>query len=124
MAVIGGITAVVAALGAVGAAGRWAWRVLDRLDDLRDDWRGRPARPGVPAQPGVLERLKLIEAELRPNHGSSLRDAIDRTERRVMAVETQVGDHLTEHARDAYRLNVTPDRTTLEHGRHIGGNHP
>jgi len=120
MALAGGITAAVAALTGVGVVLRWLHKRWRTVEHFLEDWRGEPARPGVPARLGVPERLSMIEAELRPNHGGSLRDAIDRTEQRVMAVETQVGDHLAEHARtDAYRLQVTQDRTTLEHGPRI-----
>ena len=60
---------------------RWARRVTDFFDD----WNGEPARKGVPARPGVLERLsgiegrvEAVEHELHPNSGASLRDAVDR----------------------------------------------
>lgn len=35
-------------------------------------------------------RIRKIMAELKPNHGSSLRDAVDRIERRM-------DDHITNH---------------------------
>lgn len=38
----------------------------------------------------VDSRIRKIMAELKPNHGSSLRDAIDRIERRI-------DDHITNH---------------------------
>lgn len=52
--------------------------------EFLEDWRGEEARPGVPARPGVMERLattedKLdaIDHELHPNSGSSFRDKVD-----------------------------------------------
>lgn len=59
-----------------------AVRLLKRLGDAFDDWQGQPARPGVPERPGVMRRLEMIESELHPNGGSSLRDAINRTGKR------------------------------------------
>src|SRR5690606_12371332 len=66
-----------------------------RATRLMDDLLGEPARPGVEARPGVLERLATIEErlstvaalerriaaierELHPNGGTSFRDAVDR----------------------------------------------
>ncbi|AEW94583.1 MULTISPECIES: hypothetical protein [Streptomycetaceae] len=98
---------------AVDAAGIWCaaavaiagglallWRVVravrrtvHRVDDFIDDWQGVPPRPGVPARPGVMERLDRIEHrvglvvhEVRPNSGSSLRDAVDRVDQRTARI--------------------------------------
>lgn len=38
----------------------------------------------------IVDLLEFVEAELRPNHGSSLRDAIDR-------LETELSDHIAYH---------------------------
>ncbi|MFD9903944.1 hypothetical protein [Streptomyces sp. NPDC059063] len=88
----GGVVSLLFAVGAgvwrlVGAVVRFAGRV----DHLIDDWRGEPARPGVTARLGVMERiagieeqvgeldrrLQGVEHELHPNEGASLRDAVD-----------------------------------------------
>ena len=60
------------------------------LSNFLSDWTGEPARPGVPARAGVMARLeandeqiKAVRHELHPNSGSSMRDAIDRTERKL-----------------------------------------
>lgn len=45
----------------------------------------------------VAENLKEMHAELRPNHGSSLRDAIDRIERNVDEVKIELARHLGAH---------------------------
>lgn len=65
-------------------------RVVARFDDFADDWAGVPARPGVPERLGVMVRLDRIEAqvqtmahELQPNSGQSLRDAVDRVDART-----------------------------------------
>ncbi|MCP2168140.1 hypothetical protein [Goodfellowiella coeruleoviolacea] len=82
------------ALGALAAV--WAVvvrvaRVGRKLSHVADDWLGEPERDGVPARPGVMERLAaieqrvtVIEHEVRPNSGASLRDAVDRVERRIV----------------------------------------
>lgn len=88
------------ALVAITGLGTLAWRavrtvrrVLDRMDELVDDWQGVPARPGVPGRPGVMARLRQIEQrlagvehELQPNSGQSLRDAVDRVDARTRTI--------------------------------------
>jgi hypothetical protein len=80
-------TGVVAALWRLA---RSAARTGRRVDRFMDDYYGEPARPGVPARPGLMERvggiedrLGRVEHELHPNDGASLRDAVDRTNRRL-----------------------------------------
>lgn len=65
-------------------------QVVVRVDDFVDDWQGVPGRPGVPERPGVMARLDAIEGrisrvehEMLPNSGASLRDAVDRVDRRT-----------------------------------------
>lgn len=96
------ITAMLACLAGIGGALRWLWQVLRALSRLADDLTGEPARNGQEARPGLLDRLKAIEdklqrlddferrlaaleAQLRPNGGSSLRDAVDRIEQTAAA---------------------------------------
>jgi len=65
--------------------GRRLWRQFQALDDFLDDWRGEPARPGVPGRAGVMERLASIEHEVVTNNGSSLKDAVKRVEEKLDA---------------------------------------
>jgi hypothetical protein len=91
MAVWAGIAAaLVAVVAGVAAVVRWGRRLARNVEDFIDDWRGTPSRPGVPERAGVMERLATIERrtevvahEVRPNGGASLRDAIDRVDRRT-----------------------------------------
>jgi hypothetical protein len=67
---------------------------LRRLVHLADDLLGEPERDGVPARPGLMQRLantedglahvtervEAVDHELRRNSGESLRDAVDRVE--------------------------------------------
>lgn len=83
-------------------------KFIKRTIHFFDDFLGEEERPGVPARPGfservghieqavskVDERLNLIEykiesidKELQPNSGLSMRDAINRIEQRLQAVE-------------------------------------
>ena len=85
------------AISALAAVGTIAWRGLRgvlhlgrRVNDFMDDWAGEEERPGVPARPGVMERVSAIEArlqrvehELYPNSGGSLRDAVDLANERL-----------------------------------------
>ena len=81
------LTALSALAAAIGGVLWWllrqAWHLLSRTMRFLDDWAGEPARPGVEARPGVMERLRAVEvklaqvlAETRPNHGHSMRDVM------------------------------------------------
>ncbi|WP_406298050.1 hypothetical protein OG948_21200 [Embleya sp. NBC_00888] len=94
-------TSATAATGITGFAWRYVVlpirRIAQRQEEFRQDWDGMPARPGVPERQGVMPRLARIEErqaateertariehELRPNSGTSLRDAVDRVEQAV-----------------------------------------
>lgn len=84
-----GLTAV--ALVAGGA--RWAWPRWRKFGHFLDDALGEPARPGAPARPGWAERLSNIEAEFQPDHGGSMRDAVDRVEAALTAHLTDPQAH-------------------------------
>lgn len=69
-------------------------QLLTDLHLLMADFRGSPARPGVRAVPGNLERLQALEdtvaeiaGQLRTNGGGSLRDLVLRVaaQQRVMS---------------------------------------
>jgi hypothetical protein len=59
--------------------------------NLRDDLLGEPARQGVPARPGVMERMARIEGELTFNGGKSLKDTVTQINERLARIE-QVGN--------------------------------
>jgi len=66
------------------------WRGIRKLGHLADDFAGEPARPGVPGRPSLMERMAAVEqdlsrvkAEVTPNGGGSLKDAVVRIEQRV-----------------------------------------
>ncbi|MCY0957759.1 hypothetical protein [Streptomyces sp. H27-H5] len=81
----GAFTVIAGVVGVLWRLLRGLVRTAGRMDQFMDDWYGEPPRAGVPARPGVLERVGEIEArlarvdhELHPNDGQSLRDAVDR----------------------------------------------
>lgn len=53
-------------------------------ENFMRDWAGEPAREGRDAIPGVMERLNNIDGELKRNGGSSIKDAVDRIEQRLV----------------------------------------
>ena len=68
----------------------------EQIQRLQQDFYG-DERPGVPKRSGVLEMLDnltaqvaTIHAEITPNHGGSMKDAIGRIDMRLEAVETDV----------------------------------
>jgi hypothetical protein len=90
LTVAGAIAAVAAALAAIAQwVVRPSMKLTKRIREFLDDFYGEVARPGVPGRPGVMVQLSAIKAELHPNHGSSLRDAVDATRR---LVEDHIGD--------------------------------
>ncbi|GAA5078040.1 hypothetical protein HNP84_009616 [Thermocatellispora tengchongensis] len=60
--------------------GRKLSQIAEKFGQFWDDWNGVEDRPGMPGRPGVIVRLESIEEQLRPTHGTSLRDAVNRTE--------------------------------------------
>jgi hypothetical protein len=45
----------------------------------------------------VADNLRSLHAEMQPNHGSSMRDAIDRIERSVEDLKLELARHLGAH---------------------------
>ncbi|MEW2066625.1 hypothetical protein [Streptomyces sp. NPDC007346] len=86
----GAVTVVAGVIALAWRAVRASVRLAARVDHFMDDWAGEVGRAGVPARPGVMERLATfedrltsVEHELYPNDGGSLRDAVDRANARL-----------------------------------------
>ena len=60
------------------------------LDRFQRDWEGSPEEPGRDAVPGVMERLNRLDGELSHNSGSSLKDAVARTENIVVCLDDRL----------------------------------
>jgi len=88
------VVGVVSFLAGLGGAMGLAWtRVIRPIQQIAEDWRGEQARPdaGLPERPGMMLRMARLEGEMHPNHGSSLRDAVNRLEANMAA-------HVASHA--------------------------
>lgn len=110
--------------GTVFASVKYVFPAIKGLIDFFDDVKGEPARPGVEARPGLMDRLASVESiqkansrtldtvrhEVFPNSGKSLRDRIDQTakavdevnekldndNRRIASVENKLDEHITQ----------------------------
>jgi hypothetical protein len=58
-------------------------KLLRQQEEFRDDWFGRPARPGHAPIPGIPERLERIEGQLCPHTAGSLYATVRRLEDRL-----------------------------------------
>lgn len=108
---------IIVGVSLVLAAIAWAWKQLKPptkgIEHFLEDWNGEPARPGVPAKLGMMQRMENIETsqantethqtktdlwfekygpiidrldhEMHPNSGGSLADAVNRTEANLKA---------------------------------------
>jgi hypothetical protein len=56
---------------------------MEWLEKFRRDWEGESGGPGRDPVPSVMERLNRLDGELSHNGGSSMKDAIDRIEKRL-----------------------------------------
>lgn len=80
-----------------------------KVINFLDDWNGEPARPGVPQRLGVMARLDEMHHELHPNSGSSLADAVNRTEKQGKELAEQLSAHLANcPAPQTTTINVNP----------------
>jgi len=89
---------------------------LKRIVHFLDDYNGEEARPGIPERLGMSARISqledcvsssrtelgqldkkvtFIEKELHPNHGTSMRDKVDRIVLRLDTVEEKIIDHVS-----------------------------
>ena len=65
-------------------------KVMDNWDSFMRDWSGEPAAPGRSAVPGVMERLNRIDGELKRNGGSSMKDALNRVEKKLEQIDARL----------------------------------
>lgn len=105
MEIVGAIGGVGAAAGAISGAVVGINRIGRRLHDVHTALVGEPERvvAGVtlPATPGIGERLARVEAQVYPNHGESMFDAVRR-------IENAVAVHVAAPISQAHPAGVTP----------------
>ena len=90
------LAAVVTAITAIGYGIHKISILIKRFIHFLDDYFGEEERPGFQGRPGMQERMRIIEQELkcvsyemRPNSGTSIKDAINRIEKRLEQLERQ-----------------------------------
>jgi hypothetical protein len=88
------LAATVTAIGVIGVGLHKATKLVKRFIHFLDDYFGEEARPGFEGRAGMQERMLIIEQELkcvsyemRPNSGTSIKDAINRIEKRLEQLE-------------------------------------
>jgi hypothetical protein len=59
-------------------------KVNAQLDSFMRDWEGTPAEPGRDAVHGVMERLNKLDGELSRNGGKSVKDTVNRIDKRLI----------------------------------------
>lgn len=84
VAAAGVVTVLAGGVAGTGYLVRGVWRGSRAIHRLAEELLGDDDRPSA------MARLVAIESEMKPNGGSSLRDALDRCERRL-------DDHLDAH---------------------------
>jgi hypothetical protein len=65
---------------------------MENWDQFHRDWSGEPTMPGRSAVPGVMERLNRIDGELKRNGGSSMKDAINRVEKKLEQIDARLDE--------------------------------
>jgi hypothetical protein len=88
------LAATVTAIGVIGVGVYKASKLTKRFIHFLDDYFGEEERPGFEGRPGLQERLRFMEEEIacisfemRPNHGTSIKDAVARIEQRLDKLE-------------------------------------
>lgn len=83
-----GITGIIIAVGGAFAVVRPFFKRINfwitTWEQFMVDWAGSPAREGRDAIPGVMERLNNIDGELKRNGGKSIKDTVNRIEKRLI----------------------------------------
>jgi hypothetical protein len=88
------LAATITAIGVIGVGLHKTTKLVKRFIHFLDDYFGEEERPGFEGRPGMQERLKFMEEEIacisfemRPNHGTSIKDAVGRIEQRLDKLE-------------------------------------
>jgi len=68
------------------------YKINHQLDSFMRDWDGTPAEPGRDAVPGVMQRLNRLDGELSRNGGKSVKDTVNRIEKRLIEGDKKFND--------------------------------
>ena len=98
---VGAILGLAALALALGTLHRYvvapAVRMVNAVRHFLEDWNGQPERPGHDRVPGVVEQIRTVRAEVTPNGGGSMKDALRRVEDKLDGLE-QRAEQLTQRA--------------------------
>lgn len=64
--------------------------LMNALDLFTKDWFGDEGDHLHPRKPGMLERMTKVEAELKHNGGSSIKDAVRRIEQKLNKIDDRL----------------------------------
>jgi len=75
--ILDNIVLIGATFGSILLIGRYFYKLFKTWFKFIEDWNGSDGKPGIPA------RLDFIESELKPNHGSSVKDKVNKLEGQI-----------------------------------------
>lgn len=85
---LSGVLGLVIAIGGAAAVFRPFFKRINKWittwEKFMVDWAGEPEREGRDRIPGVMERLNNIDGELKRNGGKSVKDTVNRIEKRLI----------------------------------------
>lgn len=67
-------------------------KLMEALDLFTKDWFGDEGDALHPRKPGMLERMRSVEAELKHNGGSSIKDAVKRIENKLTEIDARLDE--------------------------------
>lgn len=111
---IGGAEEVIRRL--IGKPVARAWR---KVDKFLDTWNGEPERDGLPARPGLVDRVIRIEYQVHNNGGGSMKDDVDDLKKTVNRIETasQVAAHMASAAKVSLDEHIAQSEAQLKLGQ-------
>jgi hypothetical protein len=84
-------------LGVIGGGSALMYPLITKINKLFRtwsrfiiDWEGSEAEPGRDAVPGVMARLNKLDGELSHNGGKSVKDVVNRLEKRQDKLEKKL----------------------------------
>jgi hypothetical protein len=117
---------IVGILAAVGAAEETIRRLMvkpllrgwRKIDRFLDTWNGEPERDGLPARPGLVERVIAIEYQVHNNGGGSMKDTVDEiaAAAKVAAKKATESAEMAAENREVLDAHVEQSRALIEQG--------